>query len=329
MDDLGVPKVSVVVLGYNRFAETTQHCLASLLADPDCDDWQLVVVDNGSDAPNRDAFERARERYPRMELVGLEKNRGYPGGMNAGLEKAKGECIVLVSSDVLLPVGTVGRLSAAMHANPDAGLIGPVSNYAGNEQQIFVEAGLSVADVLLAGGRFADAAGEDVSCLAAYRLDFCCVCLRRSVYEALGGFDEAFIPGYYEDFDYSLCVGNAGNRVLIAEHVFVFHEGGGTFGRVSKETKKLIKRNKAYFLSKHGARISMPHVRDANIAILDQYAQRAGSAAAAPRSRVQNRLAFAHSDQPRSFFKRRRYRHRLADVEKRLASYLPEAGNPA
>jgi GT2 family glycosyltransferase len=329
MGDAVVPKVSVVVLGYNRFAETTQDCLASLLADPDCDDWQLVVVDNGSDAPNRDAFEQARERYPRMELVRLEENRGYPGGMNAGLEKAKGESIVLVSSDVLLPVGTVGCLSAAMQAHPDAGLIGPVSNYAGNEQRIFIEAGLPVAEVLRAGGLFADAGGEDVSCLAAFRLDFCCVCLRRGVYQELGGFDEAFNPGYYEDFDYSLRVRNAGYPVLIAEHVFVYHEGGGTFGRVSKETKKLIKRNKGYFLSKHGARVSMPHVRDANIAILDQYAQRAGSATAPPRSRVENRLAFAHSDQPRSFFKRRRYRRRLADVENRLFSYLSEEGNPA
>jgi GT2 family glycosyltransferase len=329
MGDVAVPKVSVVVLGYNRFVETTQGCLASLLADPRCDEWQLVVVDNGSDAPNRHAFEQAKERYPRMELVRLDDNKGYPGGMNAGLEKAAGDCIILVSSDVLLPVGAVGRLTAAMQSHPDAGLIGPVSNYAGSEQRIFVEHDLPVADVIRAGSRFADAGGEDVSCLAAFRLDFCCVCLRRSVYQALGGLDEAFIPGYYEDFDYSLRVSNAGYPLLIAENVFVFHEGGGTFGRVSKETKQLIKRNKGYFLSKHGAGIWMPHVRDANMAILDQYAQRAGGATAPPRSRVQNRLAFAHSDQPRSFFKRRRYRRRLADVEEKLAGYLVEAGNPA
>jgi len=329
MGEVGVPKVSVVVIGYNRFAETTERCLASLLADPRCDDWQIVVVDNGSDASDRDAFEQARERYPRMELVRLENNKGYPGGMNAGLEKARGDFMILVSSDVLLPVGTVGRLTTAMKAHPQAGLIGPVSSYAGNEQQIFVEHALPVAEIVLAGSRFADAGGEDTSCLSAYRLDFCCVCLRRSVYQALGGFDEAFNPGYYEDFDYSLRVRNAGHTVLIAEHVFVFHEGGGTFGRVSEETKKLIKRNKAYFLSKHGARVWMPHVRDANIAILKQYAQRAGSAAAAPRLRVENRLAFAHRDQPRSFFKRWRYRRRLAGVEERLASYSSGTGNPA
>ncbi len=322
MGNPGTQGVSVVVLGYNRFAETTARCLDSLRADPECKAWQLVVVDNGSEPSQRDAFLRSREAYPGMELIRLERNAGYPGGMNAGLERARGEFIFLASSDVLIPIGTIGRLVDAMKTHPDAGLIAPVSNAAGNEQQMFMKPDLQVDEILRVGNDFAGAGGLNVSCLSAYRLDFCFVCLRRTVYDSLGGFDEAFNPGYYEDFDYSLQVRNAGHGVLMAENAFVFHEGGATFGRVSKEKKELIKRNKKYFLSKHGRRVWMPHVRDANLAILKQYAERMGSTMAPPRLRVENRLALAHENQPRSFFKRWHYRRRLDAVERRLASFL-------
>ncbi len=329
MADRGGQSVSMVVLGYNRFAETTARCLRSLSDDPQFKNWQLVVVDNGSEPSERDAFVRAQQIYPHMQLVRLEQNAGYPGGMNAGLAQATGEFVFPVSSDVLVPAGTVARLVDVMQAYPDAGLVAPVSNAAGNEQQIFMNGGLPVDEVMRTGAGFADAGGMDVSCLSAYRLDFCFVCLRRSVYQALGGFDEAYNPGYYEDFDYSLRVRDSGHGVLIAENTFIYHEGGATFGRDSKEKKLLIKRNKKYFLSKHGSQVWMPHVRDANLSILQQYAERIEGAAAPPRLRVENRLALAHSNQPRSIFKRWRYRRRLAAVENRLSPWVTRQKVPS
>ena len=315
-------QVSVVVLTYTRFRDAAEHCLGSLAADPDFPDWEVKLVDNGSSDSERQAIAEAQSRYPNLDIVRLERNAGFPGGMNAGLAAAAGEFICLASSDVLVPAGTVERLVDAMNADPDIGMISPVNNAAGNEQQIFVKPELPVAGVLRVGSAFSEAGGPEASRLSAYRLDFCFVCLRRSVYDSLGGLDEAFNPGYYEDFDYSLRARDAGYRVCIAENAFVYHEGGATFGGVSKKTKDLIKRNKKYFLSKHGARVRMPHVRDANLAILGQYADRIGTVSAAPRLRVENRLALAHDNQPRSFFKRWRYRRRLAVVERRLVRGL-------
>lgn len=315
-------QISVVVLTYTRFNETANRCLSALAADPEFPNWEVILVDNGSDAQEQMAIARARSHYPGMSVVRLERNAGFPGGMNAGLLQTTGEYIFLVSSDVLVPVGTISRLVGSLRANSNAGLIAPVSNAAGNEQQISVEPELPVAEVLRAGDKFADAGGMGVSCLTAYRLDFCFVCMRRAVYESVGFLDEAFNPGYYEDFDYSLRVRDAGYDLLIDEHAFVFHEGGATFGRVSKEKKALIKRNKNYFLSRHGSHVAMPHVRDANLAILQQYADRIGTAAEPPRFRVSNRLALAHSNQPRSFVKRWRYQRRLTKIEDRLATML-------
>lgn len=316
---------SVIVLGYNRFRETTERCLASLAEDPDFGSWDVVLVDNGSDANNCDAFVQAQIRYQAVRLLRLEQNAGFPGGMNAGLRGVHGDPIFLVSSDVLIPSGTIGRLLAALDSHSRAGLISPVTNAAGNEQRILIELQQPESVALEQGRVFAEA-GEG-ECVSAYRLDFCCVGLRRKVYETIGGFDETFSPGYYEDFDYSLMAREVGFELLVAENAFVYHEGGGTFGKVSAENQTLIARNKQRFLDKHGRNTLLPHVRDANLAVLGQYAEQAEGGSPPPALRIANRIRLAGTDVPRSFFKRWRFRRKVAALQKRLAAFYELPGS--
>ena len=308
--DFSARQVSVIVLGYNRFYETTDRCLASLAQDPDFDSWDVLMVDNGSDAENRDAAKQAAAHYRGLRLIRIERNAGFPGGMNAGLRQAERDLIFMISSDVLVPPGTVGRLAAAFERYPGAGLVCPVTNTAGSEQRIFTEAGADVGSVLAQGRAFAEATSGGV--VSAYRLDLCCAGLRRTAMDRVGLFDEAFSPGYYEDFDYSLRIRKAGFELLVVETAFVYHEGGGTFGRVSSEKKALIARNKNLFLQKHGRETPLPHARDCNLAALAQYAGQAQRGEPVSAYRISNRLKLAEADMPRSLFKRWRYKRRVA-----------------
>ncbi len=317
------PRVSVLVLGYNRFDDTVGKALASLYADPDAAQWEVIVVDNASDEANRAAFIAAQERYPRIRLHHLPVNRGYPGGMNACLALATGDLFVLVSSDIIVPVGTVARLAAALDANPSAGLIAPVTNFAGNAQQIHVEPGLATEAVIERGLAYANASDGGAACLPAYRLDFCCIAMRRGVYDQLGGLDEQFIPGYYEDFDYSLRARTAGFDLLIADHAFVYHEGGGTFGRMNDAKRQLATRNRAYFLQKHGPDVPMPHERDANLAMLEAYADAADAGTPPSPTRIANRVLLARVRRPKGILKRLRYRKQLTALRRRLAAFWP------
>jgi GT2 family glycosyltransferase len=309
-------KVSVVLLCYNKFLETTSRCLASLAQDPDFGTWDVILVDNGSEPETKAALRKAQEHYPRVRFVFLEQNVGFPGGMNAGLRTAEGDLLILVSSDILVPSGTVGRLASVLNAKPDTGLVGPVTNAAGNEQRIFIPDGSTVSETLELGCEYADAGGPD--CVSAYRLDFCSVGIRRTTYDAVGPLDEGFNPGYYEDFDYSLRANKAGFNLLVAENAFVYHQGGATFGSRNKEAKALMKRNKQRLLAKHGPAVSLPHTRDTNLAVLAQYANWGLKATGLDGYRVANRLKLASADMPRSFFKRWRYRRRVATLQQKL-----------
>lgn len=320
---MSAPRVSVLVLGYNRVAETVELALASLFDDPDSAHWQVVVVDNASDADNRARFQALARRWPSMELHHLPENRGYPGGMNACLARATGELFILVSSDIIVPRGTVARLVAAFDANPSAGLIAPVTNFAGNAQQLWTDPGLAPPAVIQQGLAFANAGDGGADCLPAYRLDFCCVGMRRTLYERVGPLDERYIPGYFEDFDYSLMARAAGFGLLICESAFVYHEGGGTFGRMSDAKRQLATRNRGYFLAKHGADTPMPHERDANAAMLEAYADAAEAGTPPSPTRVANRMRLAMARRPKGLLKRLRYLRRLGAVRRRLAPFLP------
>jgi GT2 family glycosyltransferase len=212
----------------------------------------------------------------------------------------------------------VGRLAGALDAHPKAGLVGPVTNAAGNEQRIFIPAASNVEETLELGRKYADAEGPD--CVRAYRLDFCCVGIRRATCEAIGPLDEGFNPGYYEDFDYSLRAARAGFELLVAENAFVYHEGGATFGSKNKSAKALMARNKRRLLQKHGADVRLPHARDANLSALTQFADLGLKASGSAGYRVANRLNLARADMPRSFLKRWRYRRRVAVLERRLGA---------
>jgi GT2 family glycosyltransferase len=322
MSDSPRPRVSVLVLGYNRFDDTVGKALASLHEDPDAATWEIIVVDNASDEANRAAFVAAKARWPRIQLHHLPENRGYPGGMNACLALATGDVFILVSSDIIVPTGMIARLVAGFEANPSAGLIAPVTNFAGNAQQLFVEPGLPVPDVIARGLAYADASDGGADWLPAYRLDFCCVAMRREVYDTLGGLDERFIPGYFEDFDYSLRARAAGFDLLIADNAFVYHEGGGTFGRMSDTKRQLANRNRTYFLEKHGAATPMPHERDANAAMLEAYADAADAGTRPSATRVANRILLARARRPKGVVKRLRYLRRLNAARRRLAAHL-------
>lgn len=307
---------SVIVLSYNKFSETTGRCLDSLADDPDFPGWNVVVVDNASDQNTRTLLAAAAQKYPCVRLILSEANRGFAGGMNLGMRQARGDVFILLNSDTMVPPGTIARIADAIRSRPEIGLLGPVSNAAGNEQGIFTRS-KRAQDALAEGIEFANAAhGHPL--VAAYRLDFCCVALRRDAYETVGELDESFGRGYYEDFDYSLRVRNAGFDLAILEDAFIYHQGSASFKELGKETRSLIARNKALLLEKHGKGIIFSHSRDANLSVLNQYLRMTEAGQPPPQCRLLNRLALAKADRPRSWWKRWRHDRRVAQVEQSL-----------
>lgn len=299
---MNAPLLSLVVLGFRNFDVTTRACLDSLVPWLDDPEVEVLVVDNGS--PDDSAAKTAQwcAAHPQAKCLLSESNRGFAGGMNWGAAQARGQWLLLVNNDTVFPARTLDALKRVIREAPsDVGMLGPVTNAAGNGQRLW-KPDADHAEWLRIGAWLNEHPTHQL--MPTYRCDFFCIAIRRDVWEQLGGLDTAFGLGYYEDFDFSLRLRKAGWRQMITEDAFILHAGSATFQH-SKSARELIKRNKKLLLSKHpDARFE--HTRLGNLAVLQAYAelkcQNGWSAALQIRESL--RCGALEGDAPRSWIKR-------------------------
>lgn len=261
-----VPELSVVILSYNQFALTTGPCLASL-SQVDTIDLEIIVVDNGSDENTLHHLAVAASEDPRVRLILNNENRGYAGGNNDGVIQARAEAIVLLNSDTRVLPNSLSILARQLKSRLGPVMLGPVTNAAGNEQQLFFKPG-DVQAVMDQGALWSSHAGG--SFFSTDQLSFFCVAMLRKTYLDLGGLDESFSLGFYEDADFCCRAVRAGVDVQVMEEAFVYHTGSASFSTIPETTRKLLKQNGKRFREKNG-RVKLEHVRYKNLHVLQGY----------------------------------------------------------
>lgn len=256
------PLVSVIVVTFGGLP-LTRRCLESLLEGETWPRLEVLVVDNGSADGTPEHLRSLAAADPRVRVFPQNRNLGFPAANNAGLAEARGEIVLLLNNDTVVPPGMIGRLVRPLQRDPGLGLVCATTNFCGNEAR--VEPDYEDLDGLprFAAARARHHSGQlfDLRVAAMY-----CVALRREVFQAVGPLDEAFGIGMFEDDDYSLRVRRAGWRVACAEDAYVHHVGQGSFQSLARqEYEALWSRNQAHYEKKWGERWK-PHVLRAGVA---------------------------------------------------------------
>jgi len=242
------PVFSVVILTYNGLADT-RRCLESVEAYSS-QPYELIVVDNASTDGTAAFLESWAEGRPHVKVVLNQVNRGFAGGNNEGLAVAEGVYAILLNNDTVVTEGWLEGFERAFALDSEIGLVGPRSNCVSGAQEVSDAAYVSAAQMQ----RFAQSWSEehrgrydDVTRLVGF-----CLGIRRSVWELIGGLDEVFGRGNYEDDDYSLRAIAAGNRIVVAHDVFIHHTGGRAFRDTDIDLAKLCGENGLRFRQKWG-----------------------------------------------------------------------------
>lgn len=247
------PKVSVIVLSYNNW-DYTCNCLESIERYSDYSNLEVIVVDNFSELGVRENLQNWSQQSSAhghvRRLVLLPSNSGFSAGNNAGLAQASGDYLVILNNDTYVTPGWVRTMLAHFRKDESIGLVGPVTNNIGNEARIEI-AYESMEEMLL---KSADYTRKHPGMQVDMRVvAFFCVMMPRRVYEQIGGMDEAYGIGFFEDDDYCMSVKSAGYRIVCAEDVFVHHHLSASFDKLGQERKaKLFENNLAIYERKWG-----------------------------------------------------------------------------
>lgn len=248
------PKISVIVLTYNNLA-FTQACLCSIEAYSDYPNLEIIVVDNASmDGSPEWLQEWQHEPSPVghvRRLILNERNLGFSAGNNVGLLAASGEFLIVLNNDTYVTPGWVRTLCAHFRRDASLGLVGPVTNNIGNEA--CVDMAYSSMTEMIAQATAYTRARPGVN-FPIRTAAFFCVAMPRALFEQVGGMDEAFGIGFFEDDDYCRRVERAGFGIACAEDVFVHHHLSASFDNMKADEKReLFERNKQTYEAKWGA----------------------------------------------------------------------------
>jgi GT2 family glycosyltransferase len=252
MSDAVRPKsalASVIIPCFDQL-HFTRLCLAALVRHTRAP-WELIVVDNGSTDSTAAYLQGVQDTAPlRVEVVSNPENLGFPAACNQGLKAARGDYLVLLNNDTVPTDDWLDQLIALAESAPQIGMVGPMSNYA-KPPQLVEQVPYADLDSM---HRFAShwRGQHRGQWFTAPKLSGFCLLLKRRVLEAVGGLDERFGIGFFDDDDLALRVRQAGYDLAVAHDLFVHHFGSRTFAGAGIDIEALLQENQARFAAKWG-----------------------------------------------------------------------------
>lgn len=199
----------------------------------------LYVVDDPSLVDEALSEARRQEELTGlpMTVVDARVNRGFSGANNLGSRHARAPFLLFLNSDVIpLAPGWVEAMMAACRSAPDVGAVGARLLYPEGGIQ---HDGLAFSWDASLGAHLNTHPGSGLlprsaSSRATERVAVtgACLLIRKAVHDAVGGFDEEFLIGDFEDSDLCLKVRASGRRILCVEDVDLVHLERQSFGGI-------------------------------------------------------------------------------------------------
>ena len=113
--------VSIIIVNYNT-CDLLRACLRSVYASEVSFGYEVIIVDNHS---SDDSVAMVQQEYPQAEVICCEVNCGYARANNLGLRAARGQHLLLLNPDTVLPPDALRSMLAFVEEHPDTGVAGP------------------------------------------------------------------------------------------------------------------------------------------------------------------------------------------------------------
>ena len=204
-------KYSFIIPVYNRPDEVDE--LLESLTRQSCTGFEVIVVEDGSAVPCREVCEKYADK---LSLQYFSKPNSGPGqSRNYGVERARGEYVIILDSDVVLPEGYLAAVDSELESCPADAFGGPDRahpSFTPTQKAI----SYSMTSFFTTGGIRGGKKKLDKFYPRSFNMG-----VRRDVYMRLGGFSKM---RFGEDIDFSIRIFKAGCRCRLFPEAWVWHK---------------------------------------------------------------------------------------------------------
>jgi GT2 family glycosyltransferase/Flp pilus assembly protein TadD len=245
---------SIIVLTYNELNHT-KLCLASIEAHTP-EPHELIIVDNGSTDGTVEFLREYIEARPNVRVLANSSNRGFAAGNNQGMALARGDYVLLLNNDTIVTPGWLERMLAVFGRYENVGIVGPMSNYVSGPQLVEEASYGNEAEMAAFAAQWAEENSGQIEPIM--RVVGFCLLARREVIDRIGGLDERFGSGNFEDDDLCIRAARVGYEASVARDVFIHHAGSQTFKGAKIDYRQAMERNWGLFKAKWGIPVETP-----------------------------------------------------------------------
>ena len=248
------PLVSIITINYNE-SEVTLDLLDSV-RKLSYANYEVIVVDNASPNDNPD---KIKENFPEVNLIKSPENLGFAGGNNLGVKQAKGEYLLFINNDTIVPPNFIQPLVETLQKNNRIGMVSPkikfhwdptLIQYAGyTPMNKWTIRNNSIGYHQKDNGDF-DEPKETQSIHGAAMM------VPKKVVDEVGMMTEIYFL-YYEEHDWAEMVKRAGYKIFYQPKSYILHKESISTGKFSPLKTYYISRNRILFARRNFKPLSL------------------------------------------------------------------------
>ena len=237
--------LSIITINYNGLKDTCE-LIDTLPLNNEI--IEVIVVDNASTQNEATELER---RYPQIIVIRSDKNLGFAGGNNLGIQAAKGKYLFFINNDTILRPQTsdLRLLIARLESSPKIGMVCPKIRFNWGNHRIQYAGYTPLSKITLRNKSIGfgeeDCGQYDIAHSTPYAHGAAMI-VKHEVIEKAGMMPECYFL-YYEELDWSMMIRRAGYEIWYEPSCTVLHKESQTTGQQSPIKTYYITRNRLLF----------------------------------------------------------------------------------
>ena len=246
-------EVSIITINYNGLEDTC----ALIESIPFNENMEVIVVDNAS--KNQEA-ETIAQRYPQVKVIQSNRNLGFAGGNNLGIQAAHGKYLFLVNNDTIFKEFNIKALIDRIESSSNISIVCPKIQFAWGTNPIQFAGYTPLSRITVRNHAIGFGEEDHGQYEIAHPTPYAhgaAMLIRRDAIDKVGFMPECYFL-YYEELDWSLMFTRAGYQIWYEPKCTIYHKESQTTGQSSPLRTYYVSRNRLLLIQRNPKEFILP-----------------------------------------------------------------------